>query len=297
MSGETKIVTLQDNYHVWTRREGEGPIKILLLHGGPGMTHEYLEPFSDYIKNHPEIEIIYYDQLGSYFSDQPNDPTLWNIPRFIDEIEEVRKAWHLEQFYLYGQSFGGLFALEYAASQYGKHAKAVIDSNMVDSYQDYAKYINKYRETMDSDDVAYMKKIEAAGDYEDSHYNELLQKLYNRCICRIHPWPDAVQRTFDHLNEQVYVTLQGPTEFNITGLCRNWTIRDRLKKITVPTLVLGAKYDSMNPEEIKAVAKRLPDGESHICPNGSHFSIFDDQKDYFDAITKFIEKVEDRELD
>ena len=88
MSAETKIVTLQDDYHVWTRREGQGPIKMLLLHGGPGMTHEYLEPFSDYIKKHPEVEIIYYDQLGSYFSDQPDDPTLWNIPRFIDEFRK-----------------------------------------------------------------------------------------------------------------------------------------------------------------------------------------------------------------
>lgn len=99
-----------------------------------------------------------------------------------------------------------------------------------------------------------------------------------------------------HLNEQVYVTLQGPTEFNITGSCKDWTIRDRLKKILVPTLVLGAKYDSMNPEEIKAVAKRLPKGEAHICPNGSHFSIFDDQEDYFNAITSFIERVEGRKI-
>lgn len=294
MSSETKIVTLENNYHVWTRREGKGPIKILLLHGGPGMTHEYLEPFSEYTKKHPKVEIIYYEQLGSYFSDQPDDPSLWTIPRFIDEIEEVRKAWHLDQFYLYGQSFGGLFALEYAASQYGHHLKAVIDSNMVDSYQDYAKYINQYRETMNTENVKYMKEIERKEDYNDEHYGELLQKLYERCICRIKPWPDAVQRTFDHLNKQVYVTLQGPTEFNITGLCKNWSIRDRLKKITVPTLVLGAKYDSMNPEDIKKTAERLPKGEAYICPNGSHFSIFDDQKNYFNAINKFIEKVEGR---
>ncbi len=110
MANESKIVTLKNGYHVWTRKEGHGPIKILLLHGGPGMDHEYLEPFSNYIKMHPNIEIIYYDQLGSYFSDQPNDPKLWTIPRFIEEIEEVRKAWDLDQFYLYGQSFGGLFA-------------------------------------------------------------------------------------------------------------------------------------------------------------------------------------------
>lgn len=294
MANESKIVTLKNGYHVWTRKEGNGPIKIFLLHGGPGMDHAYLEPFSDYIKKHPNIEIIYYDQLGSYFSDQPNDPTLWNIPRFIEEIEEVRKAWNLEDFYLYGQSFGGLFALEYAASKYGKHVRALIDSNMVDSYQDYAKYINKYRDTMDPDDVAYMKKKEEQQNYDDPYYQELLMKLYHRCICRLSPWPDAVKRTFNHLNEQVYVTLQGPTEFNITGSCKDWTIRDRLVKITMPTLVLGGKYDSMNPDDIKALADRLPNGTAHICPNGSHFSIFDDQEDYFNAITSFIDSVESK---
>ncbi|BAQ56659.1 proline iminopeptidase-family hydrolase [Lactobacillus acetotolerans] len=292
MPAETRIVTLENNYHVWTRRVGLGKVKILLLHGGPGMTHEYLEPFTAYVKKHPEVEVIYYDQLGSYFSDQPNDPSLWTIDRFLREIEEVRKAWHLDQFYLYGQSWGGTLALEYAASAYGRHLKGLIDSNMVDNYADYAKYINKYRETMDPADVKYMKEIEAKGNFDDHHYNELLGKLYQRCICRLKPWPDAVKRTFEHLNEQVYVTLQGPTEFTITGSLKNWNIRDRLKNIKIPALVLGGKYDSMNPEEIKALAKRLPNGQAHICPNGSHFSIFDDQKDYFSAISKFINEVE-----
>lgn len=292
MASETKIVTLNDGYHVWTRKVGDGPIKMLLLHGGPGMTHEYLEPFSDFVKDHPNIEIIYHEQLGSYFSDQPDDPSLWTIDRFVEEVEQVRKAWDLDNFYLYGQSWGGVLALEYAASKYGKHLKGLIDSNMVDSYRDYAEYINKYRNHMSVEDVSYMKQIEAQGRYDDPHYNHLLQKLYQECICRIKPWPDAVKRTFDHLNNQVYVTLQGPTEFTITGVLKDWTIRDRLKDIKVPTLVLGAKYDSMNPEEIKALAKRLPQGESHICPRGSHFSIFDDQEDYFNAINAFIEKVE-----
>lgn len=291
MTDETKIVTLDDNYHVWTRREGKGPIKILLLHGGPGMTHEYLEPFSDFAKQHPHIEIIYYEQLGSYFSDQPDDASLWNIPRFCREVEEVRKAWHLENFYLYGQSWGGMLAMEYAY-RYQKHLKALIDSNMVDDMSDYAKYINEYRDRMDPKDVAYMKKIEAQDKLDDLHYNELLLKLYEQCICRVVPWPAPVQNAFNRTNEQVYNTLQGPTEFTITGSLKTWTIRDRLKDIKVPTLILGGKYDSMDPKVIQDMTHRFPNAEAHICPNGSHFSIYDDQKDYFKAINDFIEKVE-----
>lgn len=291
MANETKIVTLNDNYHVWTRRVGQGPIKLLLLHGGPGMTHEYLNPFVDFVKQHPEVECIFYEQLGSYYSDQPDDPSLWTIPRFCQEVEEVRQAWHLNNFYLYGQSWGGMLAMEYA-TRYQKYLKALIDSNMVDDMNDYAAYINKYRDSMDPADVKYMHQIEAKGNLDDQHYNELLLKLYQQCICRVVPWPADVNNAFNRTNEQVYNTLQGPTEFTITGSLKTWSIRDRLKNIKVPTLVLGGKYDSMDPAVIQAMAKRLPYGEAHICPKGSHFSIYDDQPDYFNAIWSFIDQVE-----
>lgn len=289
MPNQTKIVRLRSGHSVWTRREGDGPIKLLLLHGGPGMTHEYLEPFSDFIQDKP-IQIIYVEELGSYYSDQPDDPSLWNIPRFCDEVEDVRAAWQLDDFFLYGQSWGGMLAMEYA-TRYPAHLKGLIDSNMVDDMHDYETYINQLRDAMAPADVAYMKAKEAADQTDDPHYGELVLKLYHSCICRCDPWPDAVVRSFDRLNEQVYVTLQGPTEFTITGSLKTWSIRDRLAQIKVPTLVLGGKYDSMNPAVIKAMAERLPQGTAHICPRGSHFSIWDDQADYFAAINHFIQTV------
>ncbi|KRL32754.1 proline iminopeptidase-family hydrolase [Liquorilactobacillus uvarum] len=286
----SKIVHLSNGNSVWTRTEGEGPIKMLLLHGGPGMTHEYLEPFSKFIKNKP-IQIIYYEQLGSYYSDQPDDASLWNIPRFCEEVEEVRKAWGLENFYLYGQSWGGMLAMEYA-TRYGSHLRGLIDSNMVDDMKDYEIYINKLRDSMDSEDVAFMKDKEAKNEIDDPHYEELVMKLYQSCICRLNPWPDAVNRSFDHTNEQVYVTLQGPTEFTITGSLKTWSIRDRLQHIKAPTLLLGGEYDSMNPDVIRSMTNRFPNAQSHICPQGSHFSMWDDNKDYFKAIDDFLKKVE-----
>lgn len=290
MTNYSKIIKLESGQSVWTRSEGEGPIKILLLHGGPGMTHEYLEPFSDFIKNKP-IQIIYYEQLGSYYSDQPNDAKLWNIPRFCKEVEDVRQAWGLDDFYLYGQSWGGMLAMEYA-TRYGEHLKGLINSNMVDDMHDYETYINKLRDSMNPTDVDYMKSKEEENNTNDQHYNELVMKLYKSCICRLDPWPAAVKRSFDHTNEQVYVTLQGPTEFTITGSLKTWSIRDRLSNIKVPTLVLGGKYDSMNPDVIQTMADRFPNAKAHICPNGSHFSIWDDNKDYFKAIDKFLTEIE-----
>src|SRR2546430_14319623 len=108
-----KLIRVDGKYHVWTKRVGSGPIKMLTLHGGPGSTHEYFECFEDFLPQHG-IEFFYYDQLGSAYSDQPDDAALWRIERFREEVEQVRSALGLDDFYLYGHSWGGMLAIEYA---------------------------------------------------------------------------------------------------------------------------------------------------------------------------------------
>src|SRR5690625_4553156 len=130
MMAQSKIIPISGGFHVWTRKVGKSPIKILLLHGGPGCTHEYLEPFEEYLSD--EFEIYFYDQLGSYYSDQPNDPSLWTIERFREELEEVRQHLDLENFYLYGNSWGGMLGIEYAL-KYQVALKGLIISNMTAS--------------------------------------------------------------------------------------------------------------------------------------------------------------------
>ncbi|HEX5788519.1 MAG TPA: proline iminopeptidase-family hydrolase, partial [Woeseiaceae bacterium] len=158
--------TPKGTYRVWTRRVGNNPtVKILLLHGGPGFTHEYLEAFDSYLPA-ASIEYYYYDQLGSYYSDQPDEPDLWELPRFVEEVEQVRDALELsrENFYLYGHSWGGLLAIEYAL-KYQQNLKGLIVSNMMASIPAY----NEYAETvlmpaMDQDVLAEIKSYEEAED-------------------------------------------------------------------------------------------------------------------------------------
>lgn len=163
------VTTPKGNFRVWTKRVGNNPtMKVLLLHGGPGVTHEYLEAFDSYFPA-AEIEYYYYDQLGSYYSDQPDEPELWDLPRFVEEVEQVRQELGLEQenFYLYGHSWGGILAIEYAL-KYQQHLKGLIISNMMASIPAY----NEYAETvimpaMDQAVLAEIKAYEAAGDYEN----------------------------------------------------------------------------------------------------------------------------------
>lgn len=135
------ISTEKGEFNVWTKRVGNNPkIKVLLLHGGPGMTHEIYEAFDGYFPSEG-IEYIYYDQLGSYYSDQPEGDELWTTERFVEEVEQVRQALNLDKdnFYLFGQSWGGILAIEYAL-KYQDNLKGLIISNMMASIPEYNAY-------------------------------------------------------------------------------------------------------------------------------------------------------------
>ena len=291
------IATPKGTFKVWTKRTGNSPtMKVLLLHGGPGATHEYMEAFDSYFPA-ASIEYYYYDQLGSAFSDQPDDPDLWDLPRFVEEVDQVRTALKLDQqnFYLLGQSWGGMLAIEYAL-KYQQHLKGLVISNMVSSipgYNEYAK--NVLMPAMDQKALVEIKKLEASGQYQNPRYMELLiPNFYVEHILRMpaDQWPDGVNRAFKRLNEKVYVLMQGPSEMGASGKLVNWDRTADLSKITVPTLTIGAKYDTMDPAQMEKMAGLVKRGRYLFCPNGSHLAMYDDQKTYFDGVVTFVRDVD-----
>ena len=293
------ITTPIGKFNVWTKRVGNNPkIKVLLLHGGPGGTHEFFESFDGYFPNE-SIEYIYYDQLGSYYSDQPNDNRLWTIDRFVDEVEQVRKALKLDNtnFYLMGQSWGGILAMEYAL-KYQKNLRGLVIANMMASAPAYNKYAEDVLgPKLDPKVFAQIKEFEKNKDYKNPKYAELLFKYYySEHILRkpIEQWPESINRAFKHLNPNVYVYMQGPSEFGITGdaTLKNWDITSKLKTLTIPTLVIGAKYDTMDPKHMEWISKEVQNGRFLYCPNGSHCSQYDDQEHYFPGVIKFLKDVD-----
>lgn len=291
------VNTEKGTFNVWTKRVGDNPtIKVLLLHGGPGNTHEVYEIFGQHF---PEagIEFYYYDQLGSYFSDQPDEPDLWQTARFVEEVEQVRLALGLgpDNFYLYGQSWGGLLAIEYAL-KYQANLKGLIISNMMASIPAYNQYAaNVLMADMDPGVLAQLKAFEAAKDYANPMYTELLiQHHYVDHVMRMpaDQWPDAVNRTFAHVNTNVYIPMQGPSELGASGILENWDRTADLPKITVPTLVIGATYDTMDPAHMEWMAGAVQNGRFHLCPNGSHLSQWDDEQVFFDGLIRFLRDVD-----
>ena len=292
------IKTPKGTFNVWTKRFGNNPkIKILLLHGGPAMTHEYMECFETFFQREG-FEFYEYDQLGSYYSDQPNDTTLWKTERFVEEVEQVRQAIGADQsnFYIVGNSWGGILGMEYAL-KYQKNMKALLVSNMVASAPEYGKYAQEVlAKQMNPKILAEIRAIEAKKDFANPRYMELLiPNFYHEHICRLTNWPDALNRSFKHANNAIYTQMQGPSEFGISGLLANWDIKNRLKEIAIPTLMIGAKYDTMDPKAMEEQSKMVQHGEYLYCPNGSHLAMWDDQKTYMNGVISFIKKVDQGE--
>jgi proline iminopeptidase len=297
-SGGIKMIPVHGgNYKVWTKRIGNNPkIKVLLLHGGPAFTHEYLESFDSFFPQEG-IEYYYYDQLGSYYSDQPTDTSLWNIPRFVEEVEEVRQALNLDStnFYLFGNSWGGLLAMEYAL-KYQKNLKGLIIANMMASAPDYGKYANDVlAKQLDPKVLEEVRALEANNDYSNPRYMELLMpNFYTQHLCRfpIEQWPDPVNRAFKHANQSIYVLMQGPSEFGVGGKLTHWDIKEQLPSIHVPTLTVGATHDTMDPEHMKWMATQVQQGRFLLCSNGSHMSMWDDQEHFFPGVIQFLRDVD-----
>jgi proline iminopeptidase len=291
------VDTPAGTFRVWTKTVGDSPsARVLLLHGGPGATHEYLDVLADRLPA-KGIEVILYDQLGSHFSDQPEAPELWEIDRFVDEVEQVRRALGLgrDDFYLYGHSWGGVLAIEYAL-RHQEHLKGLVISNMMSSIPQYNEYArNVLMPAMDPQVLAEIQALEAAGDVENPRYMELLiPHHYEHHLLRLpaDEWPPNVVRAFDDINADIYVPMQGPSELGASGKLETWDRSRDLHRITVPTLVIGARHDTMDPAHMEWMAGQLPQGRFLDLPDGSHLAMYDDQDRYLAGLVDFLHDVE-----
>ena len=291
-TGGSRRISVDGRFEVWVKQVGSGSIPLLTLHGGPGFPHYYFECFEDFLPQ-DRIRFYYYDQLGCGFSDRPDDPSLWTVDRFRDEIEQVRRALGLERFVVYGQSWGGILAIEYALA-YPQHVSRLVISNMTASYPSYVEYVNELRAAMPRDVDRALKVFEDRGDLLAAEYQQLLMDhLYSKHICRLKPWPEPAMRSLVNLNLDIYNTIQGPSEFSVTGNAKDWDRWEDLHRLSMPTLLMVGRYDTMSVAHIERMGRLIPNAEVAVCENGSHWSMYDDQEAYFGALVPFLLKTGD----
>jgi proline iminopeptidase len=214
VAGIRMLPVVGGKYKVWTKKIGSGPVKVLLLHGGPGFSHEYLEALESFLPQ-AGIEMYYYDQLGCNNSDQPDDPELWTLDRYTTEVEEVRRGLGLEHFILYGHSWGGILAIEYAL-HHQQHLRGLVISDMTAGIQSYLRRTDFIKRQLPPDTLARLAALEAKEDYDSAEYQKIMMEdLYPKMICRVQPWPEPVSRAFRHANDKIY---RAPAEFSARGL-------------------------------------------------------------------------------
>jgi len=290
VAGIRMLPVVGGKYKVWTKKVGSGPLKVLLLHGGPGFSHEYLEAFESFLPQ-AGIEMYYYDQLGCNNSDQPDDDSLWTLARYAAEVEEVRAALGLEQFVLYGHSWGGILAIEYAL-QHPEHLRGLVISNMTAGVQAFLKRIDFVKHQLAPQSLARLLVLENQQAYDSPDYQRIMmEELYPKVLCRIQPWPEPVLRTFRHSNDKIYNLMQGKSELLITGNLKNWERWDRLPAIKTRALTIGSAYDEMDPEDMKKMAALMPNAKYAFCPKGSHMCMWDDQQAYFGHLMDFLRNI------
>jgi L-proline amide hydrolase len=282
-------------HRTWYRVVGEveepGKLPLLCLHGGPGGTHDYIEPLEGMAATGRRV--VFYDQLGCGKSDLPDDLSLWTVELFVEEVGVVREALGLDRVHLFGNSWGGMLAMEYALTQPAGLESLVLASAPA-SIPQWVEETGRLRARLPADVQAVLDRHEAAGTTDDAEYTEAAMVFNRRHVCRVDPWPDCVLRSFDFIERHgvVYRTMNGPSEFHVTGTLREWSVVDRLGEIDVPTLVVTGEHDEATPAINRTVAEGIPGAESVILADASHMAHVERTEDYLRLLDVFLGRVE-----
>ncbi|MDQ2902076.1 MAG: proline iminopeptidase-family hydrolase [Chloroflexota bacterium] len=281
-----------EGYRVWYRIVGGGGehehTPLLLLHGGPGAPHDYLENLEALASD--TRRVIFYDQLGCGRSDQPDDTSLWRVERFVEELATMRRELELERVHILGQSWGGMLAIEYMLTR-PQGVASLILSNTTSSIPMWVAEANRLRADLPPAVNATLLRHEEAGTTDSAEYVDAMQVFYQRHVARV-PLPDYVQRAFDTISP-VYYYMNGPSEFHVIGPIKDWDRTDRLHEIQVPTLILSGRYDESTPAINEVLRRGIAGSEWVILENSSHLSHVEEPELYMQTVQAFLKRVEE----
>lgn len=281
------------DHNIWYAIAGDGEapgkLPLLCLHGGPGMPHDYLQPLAAMAETGRRV--IFYDQLGCGRSARPDNPSLWTVDFFLDELSVVRETLGLERCHLLGSSWGGMLAMEYALTRPAGLASLVLASSPA-SIPQWIDEARRLRQDLPEEVQHVLTRHEEAGTTDGPEYQEATMLFYRRHLCRLNPWPGFVERTFEGMGKQVYGTMFGPSEFHATGLLKEWDITHRLGEIDVPALITSGRYDEATPSVAETVHTGIPGSEWVLFEESAHMAHAEEPDRYMQVLDDFLTRVE-----
>lgn len=291
MQKEGRLPIDAAGHQIYYRTYGAGEETLVGLHGGPGGHHGYLTRLGELA--HGDLRVLLYDQLGSGQSDRPDDTSLWTVPRFVEELETLRTELALGRIHLFGQSWGGMLALQYVLD-HPDAVKSLVLSNTGSSTMGIYREMIRLRTGVDLHTFRTMLRCEAAAQYASPEYEAAIHRLYAQHLRRATPFD--LERSLKELREimlplmedmgPAYRTMWGPHEFLCTGNLADWDVTDRLNEIAVPTLILCGWYDEVTVNVHRTLAQHIPDNEFVIFGNSSHVIILEKEADAYLAVVK-----------
>lgn len=276
---------------IWYKIAGteKGGTPLILIHGGPGATHDYLLPLEELADKRP---VIFYDQLGCGKSDNPADVSLWTIERYVEELDLLCKSLNFKNYHILGQSWGGTLAVEYALSGLSDRIKSLILSAPLISSSRWAEDQREYIDQMPDMMKSTILRCEAGGDFNNPEYQKALEEFYNRHLCRIQPLPEPMQKTFEKMNTEMYAYMWGPSEFTVNGTCKDYDASERISAIKVPVLFTAGEFDEATPESLTYFSNKIEGSKVIVFENASHSHHLEKQKEYIKAVSDFLKIIE-----
>lgn len=289
--GTVKFCGYDTWYRIVGAAEAPGKLPLLCLHGGPGVPHEYLASLEAMAATGRRV--IFYDQLGCGNSTHVDEPSRWTVELFVEEVAVIRQALGLEQVHLLGQSWGGMLAMQYMLTQPQGIASLTVASSPA-SMALWLSEANRLRTLLPPEVQATLLAHEAAGTTNSPDYVAAMQVFYDRHVCRVVPNPSYVQRAFAKLNEwpQVYHTMNGPSEFHVIGVIKDWDITARLGEINAPTLVTSGRYDEATPLIAGIIQQGIPGAEWVLFEESAHLAHAEEPERYMAVLADFLARVE-----
>jgi proline iminopeptidase len=276
--------------NVWYKVVGEGDLPpLLVVHGGPGFTHNYLAPLEDLAVNR---RVIYWDQLGCGRSETPSDTSLWTLERSLQEVDAVREQLGLDHHHLFGNSWGGMLVQQYVLDRRPEITSLIVSNSLASMKRFVADTMRLKGELPQSvqDTIDYHEDNEL---YMCPEYQGAIAIWYQTYICRMQPWPKGLEDSFAQVGMDIYMTMVGPSDFKVTGNLKDWDIMDRLGEISVPTLFIAGRYDECTPEHMKLMHDRVPGSEWAYFDNSAHMPFYEEREECMRRIRDFMSRAEE----
>ena len=279
-----------DGHSVTTYSEGSGDDILLVLHGGPGVPCSYVrDAHLRYAKE--GFRVVSWDQLGCGESDRPDDPSLWQIPRFVEEVETVRTTLGLGKVYLLGNSWGGMLSTEYCL-KYQDNVHCAVIGNIAFSMPLLQDGFRRVKQNLGDETVRMMALRESEGTTDHPEYKAAVDILLYRHLCRMEEWPEAVASALDEGNRGrgPMTAMFGPHLFNCTGNLRDWDRNDDLHRITIPVMLVSGEHDYVLPEFVNMATDYFPDVEYVMCRGAGHMPFWETPDVYHPRVSAFLNK-------